>query len=226
MALPVKLDSGLQETASAEIIELNPKVDPKATGTDNLVKRAVFDLLTLVTDAQEHREELMARGIQDQTIKMLVEMGFHNRVGEQATLAKTALEASWSAHGENAITAEQLDSHLIQLVALERDIAHMRRLARQQGLNLPALNTITFQIHQNPGDGGKNAINTILAYAQACDIELDGIEQIVQKLNSESHSVLPNIQRRSDTQRGNSKQLAKEVIIGLILGLFVMWMVI
>lgn len=229
MALPNKVVDESMVTATAEIIELTPKVEPRKvdTSSNNLVKRTVFDLLALLSQAQEHREELMARGVQDQTIKMLVEMGFHNRVNEQAKLAKTALEASCSAHGETAITAEQLDSHLAQLLALERDIAHIRRLARQQGLNLPALNTITFQIQQNPGDGGKNAVNTILAYAQACNIELDGIEQITQQIESEKKSVLPDIPRRSLDQQSSSRQkIVKEVLLGLSLGIFVLWMII
>jgi len=187
----------------------------------NPTKRVVDEVVALMGEVHEVREEIMARGIPFHTINVLVEMGVHDKLEEQATMCKTALETSKKQHGAAGITAEALDGHLDTLVNLEKDLGHVRRLGRDQGLDMNSINYLTMIIRQNPGDGGEKMINTFLAYAMACEIPLHRIEEIFAEATSGPKSVLPDISRDEelDIAAAARKRLVIDLGIGCALAL-------
>lgn len=171
-------------------------------------------------ESDELREQLIAMGIQMQTINVLVEMGFHDRAEDEALIV-SALDGAEKAYGKSSISRQQLTDQLEQLVSIEKDIAQSRRSAKQRGLDLQAINFLARIIRQNPGDGGKQAVNNFLGYSQACDIPLTGIEQIAQNVAAEPESVLPKIARPVDTT-GKSGLFWRDVSIGLFFAVVLM----
>lgn len=189
--------------------------------TANLISKTIGELNALMDEADELREQMIAQGVQMQTINVLVEMGFHDRGDDNDTLIKSALEGAEKTYGQGAISQQELTDLLEQLVAIEKDIAARRRSAKQQGLDLQAINFLARIIRQNPGDGGELAINKLVAYSRACDIPLSGIDQIVQKFDAEPASVLPNIARPVENH-ADLRLLWRDVSIGLFFAVVLM----
>lgn len=187
----------------------------------NDVKRVVEEMLALLGDIHESKQELFARGIPFHTVNVMVEMGAKGQVEQQAQMCKNALATSVQLHGTAAITAEQLDTHLNTLIALEKDLGHVRKLGRNQGLDMTSINFLTQFIRQNPGDGGEKRVNTFLGYAMACDIPLHRITEIAERAESGPESVLPDIPRteEQDELKASRKRLITDVSIGCLLAM-------
>jgi len=203
-----------------------PSVEPEeAIVHKNTVRQIVEEICNLMGDTHHIREEILARGVQFHTLNILIEMGVHNKPDEQAEVMKTALAASYKAHGSAAITAEQLRNHLQNLVSLERDIGHVRRLAKQQKINMQALNFLTQFIRLNPGDGGERVINEFVAYALLCDIKLEKFKDIADTIGGDRKSVLPQIENDTeDEQLRARKKILVDVAIGLAIGVSALWL--
>jgi hemoglobin-like flavoprotein len=168
-------------------------------------------------ESDELREELLACGVQTQAINVLVEMGFHDRLDKDNALLKSVLTEA-----DNSKAQETLLDQLEQLIAVEKDIAHSRRLAKQQGIDIQAINFLARVIRQNPGDGGEKVINSVLGYAQACNVPLSGIEQIAQKHTSEPESVLPQIPFAVEDDNRRRTLLFRDIAIGLLFSIVLM----
>lgn len=199
----------------------------EAVSDSNVISRTVGEMTRLLDEIDDAREELMARGVQNQTINVLVEFGFHDREQGYEALFEPALTAAREAYGVGAITREELERRLADLVSLERDIAHARRIARQQGLDLQVLNFLTQIIRKHPGDGGEQAIDTFCGYALACGLPLSGIAGVAQRVGGEPKSVLPAIARRPPPGgRWNVKHLVRDTVFGLVTGIGIIWMMV
>ena len=193
----------------------------------NVISRTVDELTRLLTEIDDAREELIARGIQNQTLNVLVELGFHGREEGRETLFESALAGAREAHGVGAISREELTRRLDALVMLERDVAHARRMARQQGLDLQVLNFLTQLIRKNPGDGGERAIDTFFGYALACGKPLAGIADVAQRVGGAPKSVLPDIERHPrENGRQALLQVVRDVTFGLIAGVGMIWLLV
>jgi len=169
-----------------------------ATETND-TKRVVDEVVALMGDIHDVKEEFMARGVPFHTINVMAEFGVHGKWEEQAKMKETALETSAKQHGAAALTPEKLDEHLDSLVALEKDLGHVRKLGRDQGLDMTSINYLTLIIRQNPGDAGEKMVNTFLGYAMACGIPLHRITEIAEQAESGPASVLPDIPREAET---------------------------
>jgi len=187
----------------------------------NATKRIVDEVVALMGDIHDAKEEIMARGIAFHTVNVMVELGVRGNLEEQAGMKKTALEASKKQHGAAAITVEKLDQHLETLVALEKDLGHVRKLGNEQGLDMTSINYLTLIIRQNPGDGGEKVVNTFLGYALACDIPLHRVNEIAEQAASGPKSVLPDIPRDEETDiaAATKKRWIIDISIGLSLAL-------
>lgn len=184
--------------------------------SENIVLSSVRELSVLYTNMEELRGELRARGVQGQATNVMVEMAFHNRKAEMQGLIEAALQSSRQAYGHGAISRDELEDALDNMLTLEKDVAYTRKLCKQRGLDLQVINFLTQLVRQNPGDGGEKAINTFLGYAVACKIDLSGIDEITQKYTTELASVLPDIQRR---EKGSQNMLRRTLVIDVLLGL-------
>ena len=211
---------------SAVIQEFAPDHDPSDPAsnksvkpdTNNIVLNSLRELCSLQTNMEDIRAELRARGIQGQSTNVMVEMAFHNRPEEMHVLMDSALQISEQEYGHGAISRDELQEALDNLLILEKDVAHTRKLCKQQGLNVKVMNMLVQLVRQNPGDGGTKALNTFLGYARACNIDLSGIDEITQKYTQEAGSVLPDIQRtKTDKSRLLRQILVRDIFIGLTL---------
>ena len=187
----------------------------------NAVKRVVDEVVLLMTQIHDSKQEIIARGIPFHTINVLVELGAQGKKEEQDKILKTALESSEKQYGPAAITAEKLNSHLNTLVDLEKDLGHVRQVGRQQGLDMSSINSLTLIIRQSPGDGGEKTINTFLAYAMACDIPLHRIAEIRDEITTGPKSVLPDIARDEvlNSRSRVKKKLISDICAGCVLAL-------
>jgi len=192
------------------------------TGHKNTVRQLVEEVCNLMADTHDIREEIMARGVQFHTLNVMIEMGLHDKPDEQAEMMKTALAASKKAHQGAAITEEVLRKHLDNLVMLEKDIGHVRRLAQLQNINMQAMNFLTQIIRLNPGDGGEKVINEFVAYALLCGIELEKFKGVADEIGGGTQSVLPQINRESEDEKQLMKKaMIRDCIIGLAIGVSV-----
>ena len=199
--------------------------DDEAT-TNNLVKRSVDEICALMADVHEIREELLAHGVQFHMLNALIELGVHDKPDELAKMAETAVEASIKAHGSEAVKPEELDRHLDEIVTLEKSLRHVRHVASQQGVHMQALNHLTQLMRLNPGDGGVQAINTFVAYADAAGVPLERAAELRKEIAEESGSVLPNIPREDTAARGAVlKARLTDLAVGTVLTVGVMWLV-
>lgn len=187
----------------------------------NDTKRVVNEVVALMGDIHDVKEEIMARGVPFHTVNVMIELGVHDKLDEQAKMKETALETSRKQHGAAAITEEALDQHLDTLVALEKDLGHVRKLGRDQGLDMTSINYLTLIIRQNPGDGGEKMVNTFLGYALACDIPLHRVEEIAEQAKSGPASVLPDIERieEQNSAAAARKRLITDICVGCFLSL-------
>ena len=206
--------------------------EPSADGEDagvernNLIKRTVDEIYALMAEVHEIREELLAHGVQFHMLNALIELGVHDKPDEQAKMVTTAVEASVSAHGPQAIERAELEAHLEAIVTLEKDLRHVRHVASQQGVHMQALNHLTQLMRLNPGDRGTQAINTFVAYADAAGVPLDRVRDILGALEEEPDSVLPDVPRTIEPPPGAAlRELLGNLAVGLALTVGVMWLV-
>ena len=193
----------------------------------NPISRTVDEITRLLGEIDDAREELIARGIQNQTLAVLVEFAFHERTDGRETIVEAALASAREAYGPGTIDREELERRLEELTSLERDIAHVRRLARQQGLDIQVLNFLTQIIRKNPGDGGERALDTFFGYALCCGLPLAGVADVVQQVGGQPKSVLPDIDRASyEARRWPHLDLVRDAALGLCLGLGMIWLLV
>lgn len=197
----------------------------KGTG-GNLIKRSVDEICALMKDVHDTRETLRSRGVAFHMLNAMIELGMQNKPEEQEQMLETAVAASKKAHGPLGLEPDELREHVDALVALEKDLLHIRTLAAQQGANMQALNHLTQLMWHNPGDGGTQAINTLVAYADAAGVPLDQVAGILERFRDEPSSVLPQIPRESgDDPRRTLHELGKNVLTGVVLTVVVMWLI-
>jgi len=196
---------------------LDNTVETKDASVDNVVRRCVEEFCELHKEMHNLRENLIALNVPAQTVTVLVEMGFNDRVNEQEKLMNSCLEEAGGGHIDESVLT-RFKTQLHELINLERDMAHARKIARESGLSLPALNALTQMIRQNPGDGGEKVINSFLAYALAVDIPMTQIEDVLKTVSEKKTSVLPVIELDdSDDERKARVALVRDVVLGLII---------
>ncbi len=200
--------------------------DKEQAEHENLVQRSIREITSLQREMHDLSENLVALGAPFQTVNVLVEMGFNNKVSEQKALLDTLFV---DADGGNGVALADRDKFcflLKQLVDFERDMANLRRTAREQGLKLPVLNALTHMIRRNPGDGGKAEINAFLGYALAYGVELDGVASVLEHVEQQPQSVLPQIDRSNfESAPNDRKALIRDLLLGASLTVILLWLV-
>lgn len=191
----------------------------------NPVKQAVEEFKSLIDEMDDLREVLRAHGVPLRTTRMIVEFGIQNKPDKQAIALDGAMEQVVKSFGEGCLERQVLENHIATIVTLERDLSHARAVAREEGLDAQALSMLTQMVQQHPGDGGAKAVNTFLGYALAYGVKTDQLADIAGELTQRPASVLPQIPRRVDTavKRG-ANQLVKDALLGLSIGLIVIYM--
>lgn len=199
--------------------------EPEGSG-NNLIRRTVDEIYKIMADVHDIREELLAHGVQFHMLNALIELGVHDKPDEQAKMVETAVEASVKAHGPQAITRDELEQHLDSIVVLEKDLRHVRHVASQQGVHMQALNHLTQLMRLNPGDRGVHAINTFVGYAEAAGVDLSRVRGILDQIDDEPDSVLPQIDREAlHAGRSARREWIAQLAIGVALTLLTMWAV-
>ena len=215
-------ESTVNVVESANEADINTAAED-AVDNSNPVKTIVEEIVGLMGLIHEEREELLARGVPFHTVNMLIEMGTNEKHEELAEVKKTALALSVKQYGTAAITTEKLDKRIDTLVALKRDTGLAFKVAKSGGHDVGVIHMLTMTIRQNPGDGGEEAINTLLAYAIACGIPVTKVEQMVADLTAGPKSVLPQIELdHEDEKNATKKKLISDITIGCVLALIAM----
>ncbi len=194
---------------------------------DNRILKTVEEFCHLHKEMHDVRENLVALGAPFQTVGVLVELGFNSRHEEQEKLIKSCLEANMVNGVVEAETEARFRQQLLQMTELERDMAHARKLARESGMLIPALNSLTNMIRQNPGDGGELVINTFVSYAIASGVKLDKVQEILDSSKKKKESVLPVIELNTPDPRVTArKALIRDLILSTCITVFIMWLIV
>ena len=211
-------------------VEVVPDVASEAVqkGESNMVKESLEEILGFTTNMSYQKEELVAFGIPMQTINVMVENGFRGNTDSLQTMMLTAMSASENELGGGSIAKSDLEARMGALIAMEKDLAFSRRVAKQQGLNLQVLNFLVQIIQRNPGDKGEKAVNEFIAYAGACSIPFNKASDILEKVGtSNSGSVMPNISRnQKPSPRSLLKNITGDIAVGLVISVAVLWLII
>ena len=117
---------------------------------ENLVQRSIREITSLQREMHNLSENLVALGAPYQTINVLVEMGFNNKASEQKALMETLFVDADGGNGVAVADRDKFCFELKQLVDYERDMANVRRTAREQGLKLPVVNALTCLLYTSP----------------------------------------------------------------------------
>jgi len=193
---------------------------------NNLIKRTVDEIYALMSEVHQIREDLFAHGIQFHRLNAMIELGVQDKTDELDKALTAAIEASVSEHGPQAIERDELVTLLDEVVVLEKDLRHVRQVARRQGVHMQALNSLTQLMRLNPGDQGTTAINTFLAYADAAGISLDRLDDIRAQFKDEPKSVLPDVDQEDvSTQHEALFDVGKNILLGIGLTAIMMWLV-
>jgi len=197
-----------------------------ASVQNNLIKRTIDEIYALMSEVHQIREDLFAHGIQFHRLNAMIELGVHDKTDELDKALTAAVQASVSAHGPQAIEREELVNLLDEVVVLEKDLRHVRHVAKRQGVHMQALNSLTQLMRLNPGDKGAKAINTFLAYADAGGISLDRIDEIRSQYKDGPKSVLPDIAQEEVAARHEALfDTGRNILLGLGLTAIMMWLV-
>lgn len=195
----------------------------------NEVSRAVRDFARLHAARNELRSELRAHGVPLRVTKVLVELGLQNQSDEQAVAFDAALAQAWREHGEGSLDRATLEGQVASIIQLDREMGQARRRAGDAGLDVPALAILSQLVQTNPGDGGEQAVNRLIAYARACDITLDGVPDMAARLSVPAASVLPDIARMPESRAESRAETwaetwvphLRDAVLGLIIGVVV-----
>ena len=224
-------------SASAKAVIVNSEIDESvqdnqikssepSESQNNLIRRSVEEIYELMAEVHEIREELLAHGIHFHMLNALIEVGAQDKIEEFKEMSGAALDASVKAFGPQAIKRKKLETHLSEIIDLEKDLRHVRSVAKQQGVHMQALNHLTQLMRLNPGDKGVQAINTFVAYADAAGVPLERMDAIRKQFKEGPKSVLPDIPREIATDsRDALKQVGINILMGLGLTGLMMWFV-
>jgi len=211
-AAQLKIEEPAVSDAPAEAVN-----ESSIDSANSPIKRIVDEILVLMEGIHDGKQELLARAVPFHVVNAMVALGSHGKLEQQADMKKAALQASRAQYGANGLTPEQLDEHVNALVILEKDLGHVRHLAKGQGLDVDAINQLTMTIRQNPGDSGEKALNNLLAYAVVCDIPLHRISEIAEEATAGPKSVLPDISREALNPNANRNKLIADICVGCLL---------
>lgn len=215
-------------SASAKAVIVSSEIDTseRSESQNNLIRRTVEEIYELMAEVHEIREELLAHGIHFHMLNALIEVGAQDKIEEFKEMTGAALDASVKAFGPQAIKRKKLETHLSDIIDLEKDLRHVRSVAKQQGVHMQALNQLTQLMRLNPGDKGVQAINTFVAYADASGVPLERMEAIRKQFKEGPKSVLPDVPRELATDsRDALKQMGINILMGLGLTGLMMWFV-
>lgn len=205
---------------TADVGNANPV--EKSSSEENVVKNSIKEFCALHKDMHNLRENLVALGVPTQTLTVLIEMGFNDRVNEQEQLMLSCLSEIGGGYVDESVKTK-FKMQLQELTDLEHDMAHARKIARESGLSLPALNSLTNMIRQNPGDGGEKVVNSFLAYAIAAEIPMHGVDEILAAAKTKPKSVLPVIDRDTEgDELRNRISLARDLLLGFSLAIILL----
>lgn len=221
---PVPEPASASDSTAANEAETQTRQAPALKVADNPVRRVIEELRTLSDEMDDLREHLRAHGVPLSTTRMLVELGIQKNPKKQAQAIVGAVNQAEKSFGKGCIDRPTLENHISTIVNLERELSHARASARDDGLDAKALSTLTQMVQQNPGDNGAKAVNTFLGYAMAYGIRTDQLADIVGELTTQTTSVLPQIPRQHKQTDGvPARRVALDALIGLIIGLAVIW---
>ncbi len=193
----------------------------------NVVRDSIDEITRLMDETHEVRENLVAAGVPFQSVNVLVEMTLHGRLEARDELASSTVAAAREALGESGADRERLVTDLEALVGFEKDIAHARRIARERGMNVQALNALTQLIRHHPGDGGALAMRDLVAYAIACRMPIADAVERAEALTTKPASVLPQIERKPTIDSARDwRKAGIEALVGLGVGVVLLALVV
>ncbi|MEE9322810.1 MAG: hypothetical protein V3U76_20370 [Granulosicoccus sp.] len=219
-------NSPLPHEDPAETITSTTNAESRDT-EQNQVSLLVRQILGFLTESNEIRNELNARGVPPRTTRSMILLGMQDRQDDLKREFQATIAMSDKAHGKGALELVQLEEQVHQMIELERELEDAKNTARQRDLDPQLISMLTQIMQKSPGDNGEKTINTFLGYAIACGIPLNLASQIGNEIKSKSDSVLPKIaEELIDDKKKAKLQLLTDIAVGVMIGLIIMWLVV
>lgn len=196
-----------------------PQVNSISQKSLDSVQSILTELLDLSSEISHLKEELIAKGVPFNTVNALVDLARSGPRQEYESLRGTALRLADEGSGVGSISSDELDTLLNDVVLLDDDLIHVRKMARGHEINPQAINLLTQIVRQNPGDGGQLVLNSMVEYARAYGISVGGVKLVTDSESAAPKSVLPDIQLPD--RSGGPILKHRDLIIELSLGVLV-----
>lgn len=157
------------------------------------VESILKELVELSAESSHLEEDLIARGVPFNTIKVLVEYTQQGMTEEFNALCRTTLESASNRLGQDAVTNDFLLEQLERLAVVKQDMGHLRKIARGYEMDTRAINMLAKLVSANPGDKGEHVLNCLVDYGRCLGLNIAGLRLVATNDAPESTSVLPQI---------------------------------
>jgi len=157
------------------------------------VESLLSELIEMSSEMSHLREDLISKGVPNNTITALIERKRMGPEEEFVTLRESALRSAENTLGSGVISNDFLLEHLDRLVVLDQDMAHLRKIARGHEMDTRAINMLSQLVSANPGDRGERVLNCLVDYGRCLGIPVRGLRLVASNEEARPTSVLPVI---------------------------------
>ena len=126
------------------------------------VQPILTELVDIVTELADQKEDLIAKGVPFNTVNAIVDATKRKDLDQLENLRMTAQHASEERYGVGAIAEEELERYVERITDLTSDLMHARKMAKGMELNMFAINLLTQVIRENPADRGSQVLDDIV----------------------------------------------------------------
>lgn len=179
------------------------------------------EFIRLHTVLADLKEDFIARGVPGPTVNSIVEVAKDGQDAQLEKLKASAIEIAELKFGRGALPEKLFDDHLSEMLDIEFDLSHVRKVSKGFDLNAQATNLLVQVVRTNPGDRGQQVTSLFIEYANEIGLKTGSPQLVVDNGESMSKSVLPDIQ--IPDRRGSGLARYRDIAIELVLGVAVTW---
>ena len=182
------------------------------------VEAILNEFIRLHTVLADLKEDFIARGVPAPSINSIVDVAKDGQSAQLEKLKASAIEMAELKFGAGALPDKLFDDHLSEMLDIEYDLSHVRKVSKGFDLNAQATNLLVQVVRTNPGDRGQQVTGQFIEYAAAIGLRTGAPQLVVDNSEAVSKSVLPDIQIPDRRGKGLARyrELAIEVALGVM----------
>ncbi len=185
------------------------------------VSAILKEFIRLHTVLADLKEDFIARGVPGPSVNALVEVAKDGQDAQLKKLKTSAIEMAELKFGKGALPEKLFDDHLSEMLDIEFDLSHVRKVSKGFDLNAQATNLLVQVVRTNPGDNGQQVTSLFIEYANEIGLRTGSPHLVVDNTEQASKSVLPDIQIADQSGKGIARY--RDLAIEVLLGITVTW---